>query len=175
MIQPRFKNDRILAQTGMFTVHRDNTTPIEQLCSKPVERIELTPIAIVGAKELLEIASIDVRSPHCEGMPRWWRILDSTREDIGQNRIERSRFNARREGIAESNSEIALCDELLDLLAGHRPCSGHLIPKPGSLSVARASGRNLLPSPMRRLLAVLAFSVRRQPSRKYVAQNSVIS
>lgn len=61
-IQPLFQNDRILAQKGMFTVHGDNTDPIETLCPKAVKKIVITPQAVAGAEEFLEIANIDARS-----------------------------------------------------------------------------------------------------------------
>ena len=61
-IQPLFQNDRILAQKGMFTVHGDNTDPIETLCPKAVKKIVIAPQAVAGAEEFLEIANIDARS-----------------------------------------------------------------------------------------------------------------
>ncbi|MBY5827112.1 FRG domain-containing protein [Rhizobium leguminosarum] len=61
-IQPLFQNDRIFAQSGMFTVHGDDTSPIEKLCPKAVKRVVLTENAIVGAHEFLEIANINSRT-----------------------------------------------------------------------------------------------------------------
>jgi FRG domain len=61
-IQPIFQNDRILAQTGMFTVHGDDATPIEELCPKAVKKVVLTERAISEAKDFLEISNINARS-----------------------------------------------------------------------------------------------------------------
>ena len=61
-IQPIFQNDRILAQSGMFTVHGDDATPIETLCSKAVKKVVLTQGAIKEARDFLEISNINARS-----------------------------------------------------------------------------------------------------------------
>jgi hypothetical protein len=61
-IQPLFQNDRIFAQSGMFTVHGDDTSPIELLCPRAVKRVVLTQMAIDGAHEFLEIANINART-----------------------------------------------------------------------------------------------------------------
>lgn len=76
-IEPLFQNDRILAQKGMFTVHGDNTDPIETLCPKAVKKIVITPQAVAGAMEFLEIANIDARSvyPDMAGIADYVRRL----------------------------------------------------------------------------------------------------
>jgi FRG domain len=61
-IQPIFQNDRILAQSGMFTVQGDSVTPIAELCPKAVKRIVLARGAIDEANEFLAIANINARS-----------------------------------------------------------------------------------------------------------------
>jgi hypothetical protein len=78
-LQPLFQNDRILAQKGMFTVHGDNTDPIETLCPKAVKKIIVTPKAVVGAQEFLEIANIDARSVY----PDMAGIADYVRKVAG--------------------------------------------------------------------------------------------
>lgn len=78
-IQPLFQNDRILAQKGMFTVHGDNTDPIESLCPKAVKKIVVKPNAVVGAQEFLEVANIDARSVY----PDMAGIADYVRQVAG--------------------------------------------------------------------------------------------
>lgn len=78
-IQPLFQSDRIIAQKGMFTVHGDNTDPIESLCPQAVKKIILTPSAVVGAREFLEIANIDARSVY----PDMAGIADYVRQVAG--------------------------------------------------------------------------------------------
>ena len=58
-IEPIFANERMLAQRGVFTVHGDSTTPIQELCPKAVKRIVLTGNAIPELLEFLEIANIN--------------------------------------------------------------------------------------------------------------------
>lgn len=58
-VQPTFVNDRVFAQRGAFTIHGDARDPIESLCPDAVKRIILTPHAIKGALEFLEIANIN--------------------------------------------------------------------------------------------------------------------
>jgi hypothetical protein len=77
-IQPLFQNDRILAQKGMFTIHGDDTAPIEELCPNAVKKIALTPKAIEEAQEFLEIANIDARSV----FPDMFGIADYVRRSL---------------------------------------------------------------------------------------------
>jgi len=61
-IQPLFQNDRIFAQSGVFTVHGDDASPVERLCPKAVKRVVLGRQAIKGAHEFLEVANINART-----------------------------------------------------------------------------------------------------------------
>jgi len=76
-IQPIFQNDRILAQSGMFTVHGDDASPVERMCPKAIKRILLKRGAIDGAHEFLEIANINARSvfPDIFGVANYVRKL----------------------------------------------------------------------------------------------------
>lgn len=58
-IEPLFLNDRILAQRGMFTVHGDNTTAIEDLCSNAVKKVVLSQACLPEIIEFLEIMNIN--------------------------------------------------------------------------------------------------------------------
>ena len=58
-VEPIFLNDRILAQKGKFTIHGDDTNPIEVSCEKAAKRIVLTGTSIQEALEFLEIANIN--------------------------------------------------------------------------------------------------------------------
>lgn len=52
-------NERVIAQRGMFTVHGDNLTAIENLCPIAVEKFVISNKAIPEIKEFLEIANIN--------------------------------------------------------------------------------------------------------------------
>ena len=54
-----FVNNRMLSQRGVFTVHGDSTTPIEELCDEGVIKIVLKDKAITEALEFCEIANIN--------------------------------------------------------------------------------------------------------------------
>jgi hypothetical protein len=43
----------------MFTIHGDDTTPVERLCSDAVKRVVLTYEAIQEARDFLETANIN--------------------------------------------------------------------------------------------------------------------
>lgn len=58
-IKSNFINDRVIAQRGMFTVHGDNLTGIEDLCPKAVKKFTISNKAIPEIKEFLEIANIN--------------------------------------------------------------------------------------------------------------------
>lgn len=76
-IQPLFQNDRIFAQSGAFTIHGDDLSPIEKLCPLAVKRVVLEQRAIEGAHEFLEIANINARTvfPDLEGIARHIREI----------------------------------------------------------------------------------------------------
>jgi hypothetical protein len=58
-IRPNFSNERMLAQRGIFTIHGDDLTPIEELCPRAVIKIILGANAIDEAREFLDIANIN--------------------------------------------------------------------------------------------------------------------
>lgn len=58
-IRPNFSNNRMVAQRGMFTIHGDDLTHIEQLCPKAVTKIVLSKNTIDDANEFLEFANIN--------------------------------------------------------------------------------------------------------------------
>ena len=58
-VEPILKNDRILAQRGMFTVHHDSIKPIEDEFPNHIKKIILPGNAIASAEEFLKIANID--------------------------------------------------------------------------------------------------------------------
>lgn len=76
-IQPLFQNDRIFAQSGVFTVHGDDSSPIELLCPKAVKRVVLGQHAIDGANEFLETANITARTvfPDVQGVASYVRKI----------------------------------------------------------------------------------------------------
>lgn len=57
--EPQFRNDRILAQRGRFTIHGDNTSPIDVGCEQAAKRIVLSGQAIREALDFLDIANIN--------------------------------------------------------------------------------------------------------------------
>lgn len=58
-IKSNFINERITAQRGMFTVHGDDLTGLENLCPKAVRKFTISNEAIPEIKEFLEIANIN--------------------------------------------------------------------------------------------------------------------
>ncbi|MDO7846207.1 FRG domain-containing protein [Hymenobacter sp. M29] len=58
-VEPVFQNDRIIAQRGTFTVHHNNTQPIETQFPKVVKKITISEEAIPSAKEFLKLANIN--------------------------------------------------------------------------------------------------------------------
>jgi len=58
-IRPNFSNNRMIAQRGLFTIHGDNLTPIEQLCPKAVLKIKLSKNIINDANNFLDFANIN--------------------------------------------------------------------------------------------------------------------
>lgn len=58
-VEPLFRNDRIFAQRGMFTVHDDDITPIETKFPDVVKKIILPNDAIPAAIDFLNLANIN--------------------------------------------------------------------------------------------------------------------
>lgn len=58
-VEPVLRNDRILAQRGMFTVHHDLIDPIEDVFPQFIKKVILPGDAIDSAEEFLKIANID--------------------------------------------------------------------------------------------------------------------
>lgn len=72
-IEPNFKNDRILAQRGNFTVHHNEIDAIEDAYPKAIKKIILPNKALLGAIDFLEIANINEYSvfPDMAGMANY--------------------------------------------------------------------------------------------------------
>lgn len=58
-IEPIFKNDRIVAQRGTFTIHHDGIAPIEDTFPDAIKKITLKNEAIEAATEFLELANLN--------------------------------------------------------------------------------------------------------------------
>jgi hypothetical protein len=58
-MEPPFQNDRMLAQKGMFTIHGDDRSPLEEQCPTCVRKIVITKTAMNGAWEFLGYANIN--------------------------------------------------------------------------------------------------------------------
>lgn len=58
-IEPIFKNDRIVAQRGTFTVHDDDITPIEDKFPQAIKKVRLEKGAIEAAIEFLGLANLN--------------------------------------------------------------------------------------------------------------------
>lgn len=58
-IEPIFKNDRIVAQRGAFTVHHNEITPLEDLFPQAIKKIIIPNNAIPAAIEFLELANLN--------------------------------------------------------------------------------------------------------------------
>ena len=58
-IEPIFKNDRIVAQRGTFTVHNDDITPIENKFPQAIQKVRIENSAIEAGIEFLELANLN--------------------------------------------------------------------------------------------------------------------
>ncbi len=58
-IEPVFKNDRIVAQRGTFTVHDDDIAPIEDKFPQAIKKVRLENDAIKAAIEFLDLANLN--------------------------------------------------------------------------------------------------------------------
>lgn len=58
-IEPVFKNDRILAQRGTFTVHHNDIAPIEDVYPDVIKKVILKNDAVKSAIEFLELANLN--------------------------------------------------------------------------------------------------------------------
>lgn len=57
-VEPRFLNDRMLAQRGMFTIHHDNIEPLEVTFSKEIKKVVLPAAVMPAALEFLELSNL---------------------------------------------------------------------------------------------------------------------
>jgi len=58
-IEPIFKNDRIVAQRGTFTVHDNDIEPIENKFPQAIKKVKLENDAIKAAIEFLDLANLN--------------------------------------------------------------------------------------------------------------------
>lgn len=58
-MEPPFQNERMLAQKGMFTIHGDDASPLEEQCPACVRKVVITKAAMAGAWEFLGYANIN--------------------------------------------------------------------------------------------------------------------
>jgi hypothetical protein len=71
-IAPTFKNERMIAQRGAFTVHGQDSSPVEELCPSAIRKVPLPGSALAGAREFLEYADFTSYTiyPDIVGMAR---------------------------------------------------------------------------------------------------------
>ncbi len=69
-IEPPYRNERIRAQRGAFTIHGEDQRPLNEICPDCVKQVVLPPMAIPQAEEFLEFANINQFSvfPDIEGL-----------------------------------------------------------------------------------------------------------
>lgn len=69
-IEPPYRNRRIRAQRGAFTIHGEDSRPLNEICPDCVKRVKLPLSAIPEAEEFLEFANINQFSvfPDIEGL-----------------------------------------------------------------------------------------------------------
>ncbi len=74
-IEPIFNNDRMIAQRAMFTVHNDDTAPIEDMFPDAIKKVILPTDAIPSALEFLKVSNINEYSvyPDLAGIARYLR------------------------------------------------------------------------------------------------------
>lgn len=58
-LEPPFKNVRILAQRGMFTIHGDDTRPLEEICPDCVRKIEIPKATFPEMNDFFEFADLN--------------------------------------------------------------------------------------------------------------------
>jgi len=74
-ITPPMQTERIFAQRGVFTIHGDDSSPLEEQCPDTVKKVILRREAKNAAREFLEYANLDEYSiyPDFVGMSRHLR------------------------------------------------------------------------------------------------------
>jgi hypothetical protein len=70
-------NERIIAQRGFFTVHGNDTRPLDRTCQRHVRQIPLHPSAIGEAHQFLDLSGISAETvfPDAQG---WLEHVNST-------------------------------------------------------------------------------------------------
>lgn len=58
-LEPPFKNVRIQAQRGMFTIHGDDTRPLEEICPECVRKIEISKATFPEMNDFFEFADLN--------------------------------------------------------------------------------------------------------------------
>jgi hypothetical protein len=76
-MEGRFRNDRMSAQRGVFTVHSVEPEPLEQLCPACIRKLRITPKCAEGAREFLSYANINDATmfPDIQGLANYLRSL----------------------------------------------------------------------------------------------------
>ena len=72
-ILPNKTTQRIIAQRGVFTLHRDPRESLESICSKALTKIEFDKNIYVQAQRFLKLAGLTEYSlfPDLDGLSRW--------------------------------------------------------------------------------------------------------
>lgn len=61
-VEPRFLNDRMLAQRGMFTIHHDKIDPLENTFPNEIKKVILPASVMPAALEFLELSNLHAYS-----------------------------------------------------------------------------------------------------------------
>lgn len=82
------RNPRMVAQRGVFTLHRDLDCGLEMMVPNALKRIDIPPTAIEGAKEFLLLSNVNEYSlfPDLDGLSRYLRNLEAARRVQALNR-----------------------------------------------------------------------------------------
>lgn len=77
-IEPILNNDRIIAQRGVFTIHNDDISPIEDLYPNAIKKVLIPNDAINPAMEFLDLANMNEYTvyPDFEGLTDY--LLNTT-------------------------------------------------------------------------------------------------
>jgi len=96
-ILPNKTTARILAQRGVFTIHRVRNETLDSVCPKALKKIVLANDALKEAANFLKLAGVNEFTlyPDLDGLARWLRVahgIDAARPRKPRTRTRRKKF-----------------------------------------------------------------------------------
>jgi hypothetical protein len=95
-ILPSKTTSRVLAQRGVFTIHKVRNEPLDAVCKPALTKIELPKAALEDARNFLKLAGVNEFTlfPDLDGLARWLR--DAHEVDAAQPRKPAMRKRSKR-------------------------------------------------------------------------------